>query len=144
MTHARKCTDCAIMVGFGLLLLASAVLGAMTQTASADDSYFFGLVTPTPTVHVPMAGATSYAQLIRQLQAQGYTDVKVTPLSPNAFDPRPELMHPDITFTSPDNEEAQDTPIHFGWNGTADKNGTTFEVYVDRASRRGASSKPTS
>jgi hypothetical protein len=142
MTHAKKCTDCAIMVGFFVLLFASAVLCALAPTASADDSYFFGLVTPTPTVHVPMAGAASYAQLIRQLQAQGYTDIKVTPLSPNAFDPRPELMHPDITFTSPDNEEAQDTPIHFGWNGTADKNGTTFEVYVDRASRHGASGKP--
>ncbi len=139
MTRSRHCADCALMVGFCLLLITSAVLCASAPSAAADESYFFGLVTPTPMVHLPMAGASSYAQLIELLQSQGYGDVKVTPLSPNVFDPRPELMHPDLTFTSPDNEDAQDTPIHFGWNGTAVKDGKTFEVYVDRApSRRAA------
>jgi hypothetical protein len=102
---------------------------------TADTSYFFGLVRRTPMVHLPMPGVTSYAQLIQRLQSEGYTDIKVTPLSPNMFDPRPELLHPDLTFTSAENAAARNTAIHFGWNGTAVKDGTTVEVYVDRADR---------
>ncbi len=116
--------------------VASAVMpSACTPTAAADDPYVFGLVTRTAMAHVPMSATATYAQLIRQLQSQDYADIKVTPLSPNLFDPRPELMHPDLAFTSADNEAAQDTPIHFGWNGTAVRDGRRFEVYVDRAPR---------
>lgn len=113
---------------------ALAMPGASTP-AAAEDSYLFGLVTLTPMVHVPLAGTATDATLIRQLQSQGYADIKVTPLSPNLFDPRPELMHPDLTFTSAEDRGAQDTAIHFGWNGTAVRNGKTFEVYVVRIAR---------
>lgn len=131
----RMARAAVLSLSLALPAVSAAVQGAYAQAASADDSYFFGLVTRTPMVHLPMPGTASYAQLIQQLQAQGYADIKLTPLSPNLFDPRPELMHPDLTFTSAKDDAARDTPIHAGWNGTAVKNGTMFEVYVDRAPR---------
>lgn len=124
-----------LSLAFAVWVASAVMLGASTPTAAANDRYDFGLVTPTPMAHVPMSATATYAQLIRQLQSQDYADIKVTPLSPNRFDPRPELMHPDLTFVSADDETAQATPIHFGWNGTAVRDGRRFEVYVDRAPR---------
>lgn len=113
-----------------LALTAAAALGA-SRPAAAEESYVFGLVQRTPTVHLALPGATSEAQLIARLQRDGYADIKVTPLSPNIFDPRPELFHVDLTVSSPSDPRAQGTPVHDGWNGTAVKGGRTFEVYVD-------------
>lgn len=118
-----------------LSLSAISLLGGSGPAAAAEDAYFFGLVTRTPMVHVPLAGTATYAVLIGRLRAEGYADVKLTPLSPNRFDPRPELMHPDLTITSADTDAARETTVHRGWNGTAVKGGQTFEVYVDRAPR---------
>ena len=125
----------ALSLALAVPAVSAAVQAANAETATPDESYVFGLVTLTPMMHVPMAGAASYAQLIRLLQSQGYADIKVTPLSPNSFDPRPELMHPDLTFTSAADDAARDTAIHAGWNGTAVKNGRMVEVYVDRVPR---------
>jgi hypothetical protein len=131
----------ACLAGGAALSLAMAYFGGLAAleadgvVMTADTFYFFGLARRAPMVHLPMSGVASYAQLIRQLQSEGYTDIKVTPLSPNMFDPRPELMHPDLTFTSAEDAAAQNTAIHSGWNGTAVKDGTTFEVYVERETR---------
>ena len=92
-----------------------------------------GLGPPLPSVHVSLAGVATDAQLIQQLQAQGYTDIKVTPNYPNRFDPRPEIVY---GFSSPNDEDARDMHVHFGWNGTAVKNGRTVGVYVDSARER--------
>jgi hypothetical protein len=121
----------ALSLAVAAALAGAALLGAATPAAAADDGYFFGLVTPTPMVHLALPGSASEAQLIGTLQAQGFNDIKVTPLSPNAFDPRPELLHPDLTYSSPDDAAARNTPIHQGWNGTAVKSGRFYEVYVD-------------
>ena len=86
-----------------------------------------------PSVHTSIAGVASEAQLIARLQSSGYTDIRVTPLHPNGMDRRPELMY---AFSSADDEEAQVTPVHFGWNGTAVKDGRIVDVYVDRARGR--------
>jgi hypothetical protein len=92
-----------------------------------------GLITEAPALQVAIAGGESEAQLIRQLEAQGYDDVRVTEFRPNNVDRRPELMH---AFRSADDEAAQVTPVHVGWNGTAVKDGRTFDVYVTQASLR--------
>ncbi len=123
----------ALSLALAASLASAAALGLATPAAAADDGYLFGLVTPTPMVHLALPGTASEAQLIGTLQAQGFADIKVTPLSPNAFDPRPEFMHPDLTYSSPDDAAARNTPVHAGWNGTAVKHGRSFEVYVDRA-----------
>jgi hypothetical protein len=135
MSARHRFTSLPRLAALSIAFATAAALAACAPTAASDDSYVFGLVTPTPMVHLAMSGATSDAQLIQQLQRQGYSDIKVTPLSPNIFDPRPELLHTDLTYSSPDDPKAQDTPIHFGWNGTADRNGRTFEVYVDATQR---------
>jgi hypothetical protein len=127
---ARRARRAALSAAFGAALSTAALLGA-TAPSAAEESYFFGLITPTPMVHVALSGTASEAQLISTLEAQGFTDIKVTPLSPNQFDPRPELLHVDLTVSSPSDPRAQTTPIHDGWNGTAVRDGRTFHVYVD-------------
>jgi hypothetical protein len=133
MSPRNRFKDLSGALLLSLAVAAPAVLMPLEPAGAADDSYFFGIVTRTPMVHVPMPDVASYAQLVQQLEAQGYANIKVTPLFPNLFDPRPELIHPDLTFTSPGDKVAQATPVHWGWNGTAEKNGRTFEVYVVRA-----------
>jgi len=88
-----------------------------------------GLIDDAPALRVAIADVESEAQLIRQLQSQGYDDIRVTEFYPNDIDRRPELMH---AFRSADDEDAQLTPVHFGWNGTAAKDGRVFDVYVPR------------
>jgi hypothetical protein len=131
---ARRAGRATLPAALAAALSLAALLAAPAPSA-AEESYFFGLVTPTPMVHVPLAGSASEAQLIRALQADGFTDIAVTPLQPNGIDPRPELLHPDLTVSSPADPRAQDTPIHFGWNGTAVKDGRTVHVYVERVER---------
>jgi hypothetical protein len=131
---ARRAGQAALSAACAAALSLAALLAAPAPSA-AEESYFFGLVTLTPMVHVPLSGSASEAQLIRALQADGFTDITVTPLQPNGFDPRPELQHPDLTASSPADPRAQGTPIHFGWNGTAVKDGRAVQVYVERAER---------
>lgn len=133
MSVHRRLSGKAGVAALSLALVAAGAIATSQPSAAADDSYFFGLVRPTPMVHVPMAGAESEAQLIRALQSEGYSDIKVTSIEPNIFDPRPELMHPDLTYSSAADPQAQHTPIHFGWNGTAVKGGEQVEVYVVHA-----------
>jgi hypothetical protein len=63
------------------------------------------------------------AQLIERLQAQGYSDVKLSTSLPNTFDPHPEL--------EPDGADPRTTAVHEGWNGTAVKGGDIVNVYID-------------
>jgi hypothetical protein len=88
------------------------------------------IIDDAPALHVAVAGVESEAQLVAQLQALGYRDIRVTGFQPNEIDRRPELSH---GFTSADDEDAQVTPVHFGWNGTALKDGRWVDIYVDRA-----------
>ena len=97
-----------------------------------------GLITPVPSVHLTVAGVTNCAELIRRLQSQGYTEIKMTEDYPNTMDPHPEIRH---GYSSPDDPEAQDAPSHYGWMGTAVKDGQTVNVYVDRSPTRRASAR---
>jgi hypothetical protein len=97
-----------------------------------------GLITSVPSAHLAVAGVASCAQLIQLLQSQGYIDIKMTDDYPNLLDPRPEIRH---GYSTPDDLEAQVTPAHYGWMGTAVKDGQTVNVYVDRSSARSASAR---
>jgi hypothetical protein len=92
-----------------------------------------GLIQDAPALHIAISDPESDAQLIRQLQSQGYDDIRVTEFYPNDIDRRPELMH---GFRSAEDEDAQVTSVHVGWNGTAEKDGRIFDIYVTRASQR--------
>lgn len=70
----------------------------------------------------------SQADLIQGLKDHGYTDIKiVTDYLPQVSDPHPELSH---GFRSPNDPAAQVTPVHLGWNGTAVKDGDTYDVFI--------------
>jgi hypothetical protein len=102
--------------------LSLSLTAAASMTALAAD-----LVSTPPSVHVASPGVMSYAQLIEQLRGQGYSDVKVTALRPSLSSPRPELVH----GLGAGDDEANTTPVHQGWNGTAVKDGRTVDIYVD-------------
>ena len=109
-------------------LLYLALVAPLASCGAAPD-----FIDDAPSVHISIAGAASEAQLITELRSLGYSNIRVTDLRHNGMDRRPELMQ---AFSSADEEEAQVTPLHFGWNGTAVKDGRTVDVYVDRARAR--------
>jgi hypothetical protein len=92
-----------------------------------------GIIEDSPEFHTPIVGVASDAQLIEQLRAAGFEDIRVTPFYPNDIDRRPELTH---GFVSADDPDAKVAPVHFGWNGTAVRDSRFFDIYVDRADGR--------
>jgi hypothetical protein len=70
----------------------------------------------------------SEAQVRQQLKAQGYHNIRLTPIEPNPLDSEPQLQH-DGNSPSTLRHEA----THVGWNGTASKDGRRVNVYVSRS-----------
>jgi hypothetical protein len=97
--------------------LAAATLLGLAQPAAA--SCLFSWV---PTVQVPVSSVESQAQMAAQLSAQGYDHVILTASYPNISNPHPELNGGPINTVT--------APVHPGWNGVAQKNGQTVQVYV--------------
>jgi hypothetical protein len=103
-------------------------IGALSLSFSGSAASARGFIGATPAVHLTEAGVISYAQLIERLQRQSYSDIKVTPYRPNVINPRPEQVS-SLRVTG---DDAKTTAVHWGWNGTAVKDGQTVDVYVDR------------
>lgn len=89
------------------------------QAARAGD-----VITFVPTLHVPVAGVESQAQLADRLRSQGYQDVIMSSVTPSPADPFP-WQNPTLT------SHPGQTPVHDGWNGVAFRNGQVFQVYAD-------------
>jgi hypothetical protein len=87
-----------------------------------------------PSTHrdAPVAGGgvMSEAQVIQRLESRGYSNVKLTPLQPNALDTRPQEQN--NSGSSTPSAHPQDYPAHVGWNGTATRNGRQVNIYVDQ------------
>jgi hypothetical protein len=66
------------------------------------------------------------AQVIRQLESQGYSNIRLSELSPKLDRPRP-----DLSARTPA-ADAEFTTTHPGWNGKAVINGWTYDVILDR------------
>jgi hypothetical protein len=66
----------------------------------------------------------SEAQVTRQLEAEGYSNIKLTPFEPNRADPQPQLNQ------ESSGSSLQGEAAHLGWNGTATKDGRTVNIYV--------------
>jgi hypothetical protein len=82
----------------------------------------------TSTKVMSLTGPLSQAELIQGLKDHGYNDIKVvTGYAPQISDPHPELSH---GFRSPHDPAAQVTPVHLGWNGTAVKDGNTYDIFI--------------
>ena len=82
----------------------------------------------TSTKVMSLTGPLSQAELIQGLKDHGYSEIKlVTVFTPEISDPHPELSH---GFRSPNDPAAQVTPVHLGWNGTAVKEGYTYDIFI--------------
>ena len=97
--------------------LAAATLLGLAQPAAAN-----GLFTRPATVQVPVSGAESQAQLAAQLSAEGYGHIVLTATYPTMENPHPELNGGAVN--------AAQTPVHTGWNGVAQKDSQTVQVYA--------------
>lgn len=75
-----------------------------------------------PRVEVAVSGVESQAQLAAQLKNEGYTNIQLSPNLPNMVQPQPQYIAPTTDLVH--------TPAHKGWNGTAYKGGTLYNVYV--------------
>lgn len=81
-----------------------------------------GFIESVPSVQVPVSGIESQAQVAMQLKNSGYTNIMLSHYLPNAIAPQPQYTTPTTDFDH--------TPAHMGWNGTAYKDGTLYNVYV--------------
>ncbi|MGE4481299.1 hypothetical protein [Acidocella sp.] len=100
-----------------------ASVSLLAALAGATPALANGLISRTPVVHVAVTGVESQAQLSDQLHAQGYDHIRLSAFSPSLANPHPEL-------TTPDTSALAQTPVHEGWNGTAEKAGSVYDVYV--------------
>ena len=72
----------------------------------------------------------SQADLARQLEASGYTDVRLSPVHPSDVDPRPDLEDTGINDTRALNSPT--SRVHMGWNGTAVRDGKRVSIIVTK------------
>ncbi|WP_297367773.1 hypothetical protein [Acidocella sp.] len=98
---------------------ALAVVGVML----AGSAGAVPLVSQTPCVTVPVSGMESQAQLAQTLGAQGYDHVVLSAVTPSLANPHPEL-------NASETASPGTTPVRDGWNGVAQKDGQTVQVYV--------------
>lgn len=102
------------------LSLAALCLPLLAAPAARAD----GFISRVATVHVTAAGTESQAQLAEQLRAQGFSNVVLSSTYPSPANPHPEG---NSSLTS----HPEQTPVHSGWNGVAEKNGQLVQVYAD-------------
>ncbi|MBB5374476.1 hypothetical protein [Acidocella aromatica] len=103
----------------------SAVLATATLLGLAQPAAAFSLFSSVASVQVPVSGVESQAKLAAQLQSQGYSNVELASVAPTRENPHPEL-NPSLV-----NDPA--SPVRTGWNGVAQKDGETVQVYVTRS-----------
>ena len=101
------------------LASASLLAALVGVTPALADGYG---INPEPNVQMVVSGVESQAVLVSQLKDQGYSNIMLSPDLPNALEPQPQYVRPTADLTS--------TPAHKGWNGTAYKDGTLYNVYV--------------
>jgi hypothetical protein len=65
-------------------------------------------------------------QVIRQLESQGYSNIRLSEISPT-----PDQPHPELNWRTPVSD-AEFTTTHQGWNGKATIEGRTYDVILDR------------
>jgi hypothetical protein len=69
----------------------------------------------------------SVAQVKQSLEAQGYSNIQLTWSRPELLFPQPQRMQPQ------NDETLQHQAALVGWNGTANRDGRTFDIYVTRS-----------
>jgi hypothetical protein len=101
--------------------------GFRRWTSPAAVALAAALTMGLPVLALAKAGAepvVSEAQLKRLLETQGYHNVRLTSLEPETLFPQPQRLQ------SQSDAVLQREAAHTGWNGTARRDGRTFNVYL--------------
>jgi hypothetical protein len=102
-------------------------LGCRRSAPRAAVALVAALTMGLPSLALAKASASpvmSEAQLKQSLEAQGYRNVRLTSLEPEVLFPQPQRVEPQSAAT------LESEAAHTGWNGTADGDGLTFDIYV--------------
>lgn len=97
-------------------LALTSVLG-LVQPAVASS-----LFSTSDAMMVSLKDIESQSQLAKDLAAQGYTHILLSSVAATRENPHPEL-NPSLV-----NQPGE--PARTGWNGTAVKDGVTYQIYV--------------
>lgn len=100
-------------------LFISALVSTTAVATTGSATELFGR---TPSVEMTISHTATQNELARQLEAQGYGDVKLSSFSPTTLNPEPQLCQC--------GDDPQTTRVHEGWNGTAQKEGRLVRVRV--------------
>lgn len=104
-------------------MLVATMLGAPIAYAAPSQD-------PNGTVKLTISEATSMTELKTLLQQRGYTDIDLSPVKPNDENPRPDIQG---TGGSARNKvDPNTTAVHYGWNGTAVRNGKRVNIVIDK------------
>ncbi len=107
---------------FSAMLFAIALAAPTVHAAPSQD--------PSGTVKLTISEATSMTELKTMLQQRGYTDIDLSPVKPNDENPRPDIQG---TGGSARNKvDPNVTAVHYGWNGTAVRNGKRVNIVIDK------------
>ncbi|MCB5943491.1 hypothetical protein [Acidocella sp. KAb 2-4] len=101
---------------------AVSALSLVAGLAAAFPACAAGPFTPANSVALTVSADESQAQLAQQLNGKGYTNVSLTAHEPSRQNPHPEL-------NTPNNQGS--VFVRQGWNGTAQRDGQTVQIYVD-------------
>jgi hypothetical protein len=110
----------ATLLGIAICLTAPLPAVADESVATSPSGYPIEQASPYPTE----------GQIAKELEKAGYSNVDVTPNSPNPADPAPQRSE------GLSAEEIAAAPAHVGWNGRATApDGGRVDVYVDAAGK---------
>ncbi|MDR3506164.1 MAG: hypothetical protein P4L52_07955 [Acidocella sp.] len=103
--------------------ISAVALAAASLLGIAQPAVASGLLSMSSAIMVSLEDVESQAQLAKQLQAEGYSNILLAAITATRMNPHPEL--------NPSETNIAGTPVRPGWNGTAVKDGKTYDVYVN-------------
>jgi len=100
------------------VLLSVSLIATLAGAGAASAVEVFGT---SPSVEVTVPQVTSQAMVAQQLAAEGFSGVQLSSSRATPVNPAPQLANADDPAV---------TPVHEGWNGTAEKDGRVYDVQV--------------
>lgn len=103
----------------------AAVLAVSSLLGLVQPAVASGLFSTSEAMMVSLKDVESQDQLAKQLTAEGYDHILMASVAATRMNPHPEL--------NPSLVNQPGSPARTGWNGTAEKNGVTYQIYVSYA-----------
>ncbi|MBB5374475.1 hypothetical protein [Acidocella aromatica] len=100
----------------------AAVLAVTSMLGLVQPAVASGLISTSNAVMVSLKEIESQGQLAKDLAAGGYTHILLSSVAATRENPHPEL--------NPSLVNQPNEPARTGWNGTAVKDGETYQIYV--------------